>query len=437
MPTTQSLQIALYPLLSSIASVTDLISPILVNHHQKVSFIAATLGQTMGLPRAEVEQLAIAGAVHDIGGLSIRRRLESFDFEESEPDLHCVPGFVLLSSFPSFLEPARLVRFHHVYWQQGRGAEYRGEPVPILSHLLHLADRIAVQLDPRQEILIQKEEIIRNIGGRVGEVFVPGQVEAFLEVADREAFWLDLTSPGLCETMQERLHLKELRLHYDELPGLAQLFRKIIDFRSRFTSTHSSGVAAVGVELAAKCGFARSYRDQMLLAGLLHDVGKLVVPAEILAKHAPLSTNDLAVIRKHPYYSAMVLRDLEGFAEISQWAALHHERLDGSGYPFRLPASELPAGARILAVADTFTALTEDRPYRCAMTRAGTDRILQQMAAHHKLDPFYVAMIHDHLLEFDHLRQSAQATANADHQRFLADCRLLDPERDADEFCPS
>ncbi len=437
MPTSQNLRVELYPLLSSIANATDLISPILADHHRKVSFIAATLGKTMGLPTPDVQQLAMAGAVHDIGGLSIRRRLDSFDFEVLDPDLHAVPGFVLLSSFAPFAELARLVRYHHVYWQHGRGREYREEPVPSLSHLLHLADRIAVQIDPRREILSQKEEIISSIVGRSGEVFVPGLVEAFKEAAAREVFWLDLTSPEICEILRKRLHLDELVLDYDELPGLAELFRKLIDFRSRFTSTHSSGVAAVGVNLAAKCGFDRNYREQMLLAGLLHDVGKLVVPAEILAKHAPLTADDFAVIRKHPYYSAWILRDLEGFGEISRWAALHHERLDGSGYPYRPPATELPDGARILAVADTFTALTEDRPYRCAMSSSGTGQVMRNLASYNKLDRNYVAMIHDHLEEFDHLRQTAQEAADLEHRRFLADCLLHDPDRDADEYCPT
>jgi len=437
MPENKKLQVKLYPLLSSLSNATDLISPILVDHHKKVSFIAATLGQTAGLSGPEVRELAMAGAVHDIGGLSIRRRLDSFDFEVSDPDLHTVPGFVLLSGFPPFAGLARLVLYHHVYWQNGRGREERGEVVPILSHFLHLADRIAVRIDPRREILSQKEEITRGIVAGTGKLFVPEQVEAFRETAAREAFWLDLISPEVCDILQERLHLDDLVLDCDQLPGLAELFRKLIDFRSRFTSTHSSGVAAVGVELGVKCGFNRDERERMLLAGLLHDVGKLVVPTEILAKHAPLTGEDFAVIRKHPYYSAWILGDIEGFGEISRWAALHHERLDGSGYPYRPPADEIPAGARILAAADTFTALTEDRPYRCAMSRSGTDQVLRNMAAHNKLDPRYVDQIHDHLEEFDHLRQTAQAAAEAEHLRFLADCRLHDPDRDADEFCPA
>lgn len=437
MSPTRNIQVKIYPLLSSIAAATDLISPILVTHHHKVAYIAATLGHIMGLPMVEVQQLAIAGAVHDIGGLSLRRRLDSFEFEVVEPRRHTLPGYVLLSTFPPFAEMARLVRFHHVYWQNGRGEEDQGEQVPRLSHLLHLADRIAVRINPRQEILSQKDEIIRLIVAGVGEAFIPDQVEAFRDVAEKESFWFDLTSPEVNEILQNRLPLGGLTLSSDELPGLAQLFRKIIDFRSRFTANHSSGVAAVGVALAEKTGQDQKFCDSMRLAALLHDVGKLVVPSEILVKHTPLTFEDFAVIRKHPYYSARILRDLEGFEEISQWTALHHERLDGSGYPYRPPAEELPEGARILAVADTFTALTEDRPYRCGMTIPCTDQVIQSMASHQKLDHHHVALIHDHLEEFDHLRREAQKTAKTSHQRFMSDCLLLDHTLDHDDYCPS
>jgi len=437
MPAKRSLQIKLYPLLSSLATVTDLISPILTAHHQKVAFIAAILGQTLGLPAPELQQLALAGAVHDIGGLSLRRRLDSFTFEVRKPQRHTVPGYVLLSGFPPFAGIARLVRFHHTHWQKGRGEEDQGEPVSRLSHFINLADRIAVRIDPRLEILSQNEKLIKRIRSGTGKIFIPEQVEAFREVAAKDSFWLELTSPEINKILQERLPLDELTLSWEELPGLAELFRRIIDFRSRFTANHSSGVAAVGMALAEKSGRDKEYIERIRLTGLMHDIGKLVVPAEILGKQGPLSKADFAVIRKHPYYSAWILRDVEGFREISRWAALHHERLDGSGYPYRPPEAELPDGARIMAVADTFTALTEDRPYRCAMTMPGANLVMRHMADYRKLDHHYVALIHDHFEEFDYLRENAQEAADAVHLQFMSDCRLLDSGLDPSDYCPA
>jgi HD-GYP domain-containing protein (c-di-GMP phosphodiesterase class II) len=227
-----------------------------------------------------------------------------------------------------------------------------------------------------------------------------------------------------------------MTLPWEELPGLAELFRKVIDFRSRFTATHSSGVASVGAALAKKISLDQQFIDRMRLAGLLHDIGKLVVPAEILIKHTPLTSADFATIRKHPYYSAKILGNLQGFEEISQWSALHHERLDGSGYPYHPLEEDIPEGAKILAVADTFTALTEDRPYRCGMTGGSNDKIMQDMAAHRKLDNHYVAFIHDHSEEFGHICLETQKAADAEHRRFMDECLMTDRSLEPDDYCP-
>ncbi len=434
--TNQKTQLKLYPLLSSISAATDLISPVLVDHHKKVSFVAATLGKTLGLDQHDLERLILAAAVHDIGGLSSKTRVRTFEFEVAEPDRHTLPGYSLLAGFSPFADLARLIRFHHVYWQNGQGMVDRGEDVPLLSHLIHLSDRIAVQLDANREILSQKTDIVRRITAEAGEMFVPEQVEAFQEVAGKEAFWLDLLSPSVSTILQERFPLGAMELDRDEILALAEMFRRIIDFRSRFTATHSSGVAAVAVAIADYSGFKKEDPDRIKIAALLHDIGKLVVPLEIIEKREGLTSEDFAIIYKHPYYSAEILRGIEGLEDIAQWGALHHERLDGTGYPYKKTAEEIPLGARILSVADIFTALMEDRPYRCGISAAGTDRIMRDMAACQKLDKDFVALIYENIEEINSKRYEAQTGADLSHRQFLEECRLFDNAKEAEERCP-
>ncbi|MEW6426820.1 MAG: HD domain-containing phosphohydrolase [Thermodesulfobacteriota bacterium] len=415
-------RVDLVDLLLSISEATDLASPLLVSHHRRVSFLAAAIGRELGLADEDCRLLALAGAVHDIGGLSLRDRLESFDFEQNEPDRHAKPGYLLLALFPPLREAARLVRFHHVDWQQGDGREYRQMEVPELSHVIHLADRVAVQIRTGREILVQKEEIRQRIEADRGAMFVPDQVAAFAALSRREAFWLDLTPPAVDDFLRDRLPLGTVELSEDDLLTLATLFCRLIDFRSRFTATHSRGVAAVVSRLAWKSGQNERQVARMFMAGLLHDIGKLVVPAEILEKSQALDVEDFAVIRKHPYFSERILRATEGFRDIGRWTALHHERLDGSGYPYRLRQDEIPFPARLLAVADTFTALTEDRPYRCGVSGRSTDDIMRTMAAHGKLDPDLTDLIHEDMAAVEAIRQEAQREADLDHRRFLAAC---------------
>lgn len=432
-PTTH---IELYPLLSSITSTTELISKILVDHHKKVTFMAATIGQALGLDEHSLRQLILAAAVHDVGGLTIGTRLASFEFEVVNLEHHTLPGYALMAGFEPFRDLARIIRFHHVYWQNGQGLLDNGEEVPLLSHIIHLSDHIVAQLDQNREILSQMTDIVEWITARTGDMFVPEQVEAFREVTAKEAFWLDLISPSVCTIVHERFPLAGMELDRSELLALVEIFRRVIDFRSRFTATHSSGVAAVAVALAEYSGFRPDNPDKIKIAGLLHDIGKLVVPAEILENHHGLTHDDFAVIYKHLYFSAEILRGIEGFEDIGHWGALHHERLDGTGYPYRKVAADIPQGARIIAVADTFTALMEDRPYRYGVSAVDTARIMQNMAAYQKLDEDLVTLICDKLEDINARRYEAQSAADQTHRQFLEECRLLGNYMITDDRCP-
>lgn len=414
----------LYRLLLSISEALDLVSRPLVNHHKQVSYLAFHLGRAAGLTGQELTQLTMAAALHDIGGLSLASRLDVLDFDLSAPERHTLPGYLLLRKFPPFATIATLTRFHHLPWQEGAGAEYDGEPVPRAAHLLHLADRVAILLRPEEEILGQTAAILEKIEAHSGSKFMPAAVEALREVASREAFWFDLVAPTVCETVIGT-QLFDITEKAADLHDLAQMFRQLIDFRSRFTATHSSGVAAVAPWIADKAGLAPDDCERMQIAGLLHDIGKLVVPQEILEKKKNLSQEDFYSIRKHPYFSHRILSQVSGFEEVSQWAAHHHERLDGTGYPFHLGNEHLSTGARLIALADTFTALTETRPYRAAMSGRGTLQALEGMVKGGKLDDALYGLLHAHFGEVDALRGEAQYAALEEHKAFLADWAAL------------
>ena len=98
------------------------------------------------------------------------------------------------------------------------------------------------------------------------------------------------------------------------------------------------------------------------MAGNFHDLGKLVIPNSILEKPGKLNDEEFALMKQHTYFTYSILTTIGGIQEIAEWAAFHHERLDGNGYPFHLNASKLSTGARIMAVADIVTTLAEDRP---------------------------------------------------------------------------
>ncbi len=401
-----------------LSDAVDLINEAVTNHHRQVSYIAYSIGKALGLSAKEQNDLLLAGALHDIGALSLKERLNALHFEVDHPHEHAVAGYRLLNMYHPFCEIAAIIRMHHVPWKNGAGLEYLGVEVPIASHVLHLADRVAVSIIRNQEILSQVESICEAIGARSGTLFMPEAVEAFMELAGKESFWFDSVSKSVGPLLLDKLDLPRISVTLDETLGLAELFSHIIDFRSRFTATHSSGIAAGSEALAHLAGYPTDECKMMRIAGYLHDLGKLAVPVEILEKPAPLTRDEFRVVKKHSYLTYRILEKVEALSTINTWAALHHERLDGNGYPFRLKAKDLPEGSRIMAVTDVFTAITEDRPYRLGMNDERALQVLQKMVLESALDGDIVALLREHFDEINDVRIKAQESARNKYQEF-------------------
>jgi diguanylate cyclase (GGDEF)-like protein len=153
--------------------------------------------------------------------------------------------------------------------------------------------------------------------------------------------------------------------------GLAMLLSlaAVVDIRHYGAQDHSRRVGRYAEAIALELGLDQPLVDRTRLAGMLHDVGKIGVPASILNRPGPLTSLELAEVSRHPMVGGRIVRSA-GFDEMAGWIAAHHERPDGSGYPARLSGDQVPLGARILAVADAYDAMTSDRVYRAAMTPA-------------------------------------------------------------------
>ena len=169
-------------------------------------------------------------------------------------------------------------------------------------------------------------------------------------------------------------------LSFSQIKLLADFFAHIIDYKSPFTSTHSIGVASKAEQLTRYMGFDEKTAQKMYLAGALHDIGKVAIGNEILEKPGKLTANEYATMKHHAAYTYYILSEIDDFDEIRDWAAFHHERLDGTGYPFGKTAAELNTQERIMACADIYQALTESRPYKEGMSHEKAYGILRDMA---------------------------------------------------------
>jgi putative nucleotidyltransferase with HDIG domain len=140
-----------------------------------------------------------------------------------------------------------------------------------------------------------------------------------------------------------------------------------LDARDKYTAGHSAAVAIYARDIAQRMGMDERDQDLVHLCGLVHDVGKIGLSASVLEKPGALTLEERREMERHSVIGEDILRNVEDYSEIAGIVRSHHERVDGTGYPDRLVGDEIPALARIIAVADAYNAMTSDRPYRDAM----------------------------------------------------------------------
>ncbi len=371
--------ISILELITSLAEAMDLISPSLTDHHRQVAHLAMRIGEQMKYSEKDLKRLIEAGLLHDIGALSLIRRLELLELETDYANNHADRSADFLEGFSPLEDIVEVIRYHHIPWESGKGDFVEGNQVDELSHVIHLADRIVVLIDRNKNILDQISSIVEKIRSQKDTVFVPEMVDAFISISHKEYIWLDLINKSAMEMTNNSVMSRAVRLGMDDVIDFTRIIANIIDSQSPFTARHSVGVARTAEKLAELAGLSKNECKMMLVAGYVHDFGKLAVRKDILDKNGSLNQEEFNIVKSHTYYTYRLLQGIKGFEVINTWASLHHEKLDGSGYPFHLLGKNIPFGSRIMAVADIFTAISEIRPYRYAMSKEEVIDVIQSM----------------------------------------------------------
>jgi HD-GYP domain-containing protein (c-di-GMP phosphodiesterase class II) len=264
----------------------------------------------------------------------------------------------------------------------GKGLPHglRGEAVAPAVLLVTLAQDVVTY-----QRLGDLDAAVQMVRERSGGAYDPRHVEHFcahatalMQGLDDEPSWEQVLGyePG------ERLVLNE-----SQFDTACQALADFADIKSPYTLGHSPGVAKLAASAARIAGLGEAEVLALWRAGLLHDLGRVGVSAGIWTKPGPLTEREWEQVRLHPYYTERILARPAMFATIGALATLHCERLDGSGYHRRLPASVLSPAARVLAAADVFQALLEPRPHRPARTPDAAAAELARAAQAGGLDP--------------------------------------------------
>ncbi len=406
-------------LLLSLSEIIDNANPNLHQHQLRTAFIALKIADEANLKAETVEDLFAASLLHDIGAISIDEKSAVYKFEMNYYDLHCVRGEMLLNEVPSFQGISGIVRHHHREWSTwDRGIE---DTLVISSQILCLADYIERSIDKNKYILHQSEDIIEQVKNLEGTVFNEDILGYFMNIAVKEEFWLDLSSPRLYPLLLHNGPYRNRVIGLEELSSIGDLFRHIIDFKSDFTATHTAGVAACAEIMAKLFGLTELEIKMIKIAGNFHDLGKLVIPNKILEKPGGLCKKEFGIVKSHSYYTHQILCSIGGMERIADWAAYHHEKLNGTGYPFRCEAKDLDIGSRIMAVSDIFVALLEDRPYRKAMEKDEIYKILNEHGEENFVDIKIVNLLFDNYDTISSYVKSEQIKAEKFYtERFLS-----------------
>ena len=273
---------------------------------------------------------------------------------------------------------AAAIRSLDEHWNgNGYPAGLRGDEIPFLSRIVNVAQTVDVFLSAREDAQAADAVLL----ARRGQWFDPILADAACELIRDDRFRKGLRSPDL-EARVVALEPPGFARAVDDdgLDEIARAFADIIDAKSPWTFRHSEKVALYARAIGGQMGFdARALRN-IYRAGLLHDIGKLGVSSRILDKNGKLTTSERAEVEHHPVHTWEILRRVSAFEEFAMQAATHHEKLDGSGYPWGRMADDLDVPARVLAVADVFEAATADRPYRAGVTVSEALQILNSQS---------------------------------------------------------
>lgn len=290
-------------------------------------------------------------------------------------ETRCVRGADIVRQLGFGPRVANAVRNLDEHWDGGghpRGIG--GYEIPMNARILCLAQTLEVfaSLDGAAGAL----QVARH---RSGHWFDPTLVSAAGDLERDLPGWLALDEDGLRDAVAgAEPGSASLLAGPGTLDRIAYGFAGVVDAKSPFTATHSRRVTQLAEAVGRRLGLEGHALAELRRAALLHDIGKLSVPNSILDKPGTLTSDEWEVVRRHPYYTLRVLEHVRGFRDLAEAAASHHERLDGSGYFRGLRGSEVPRGGQMIAVADVYDALSTPRPYRPALPREVTLRILEK-----------------------------------------------------------
>lgn len=349
----------------------------LVDHGGRVAYILyKMLCDCDQYSEEQKVKICILGIFHDIGAYKTEEIDKLLQFETTDVLEHSLYGYLFLKYLSPLREMSEAVLYHHFSYES---YETIDTPYQDIALMIHLADRIDVMLQ-RFEKNIDFEEI-EKLGGTQ---FDPCHIKIFKKCNENDQILENLKSGAYEEEIQQFL----AALHFPN--GEVNLYLRMlvysIDFRSVYTVTHTINTVCISMEIARILEYNIKDMADVYYGAMLHDVGKIAIPLEILENTGKLNNEDMAIMKTHVNITKEIIEGIiwDGICQI---ALRHHEKLDGSGYPNGLHGEEISEAQRIVAIADIISALSGKRSYKEAFSKEKIITILKEMSEGGQLCP--------------------------------------------------
>lgn len=350
-------------------------------HAKWVAFISAVMGKNLGYDNQKLTDLAACAALHD-------NALTQYIAEEKQDaanglihfGTHCSIGEKNVEQFPFYTDMTGAILYHHENADGSGLFHKKTEETPIAAQIIHLADYLDATCQLKN-ISEEKYERISHILRQHENIFFSSEmVQLFFQALPKETY-LSLQGNSIYVLLHQAIP-KELRdCSFAQIQEVLKVFAKIIDYKSTFTRNHSVQIGQKAYRMGEYYGYSQETKERLYVAGILHDIGKMAIDNDILEKPDKLTNQEFTYMQNHAWYTYEILSQIEGFTDITSWASLHHEKLNGKGYPFGKTAAQLGEKERLMACIDIYQALREDRPYKQGLPHEACISIMQDMVA--------------------------------------------------------
>ncbi|GFZ32713.1 HD family phosphohydrolase [Clostridium zeae] len=368
------------------------LSGVTSNHGKRTAYISLKIAKELGLSFKELHDIVALGMLHDIGaverGLVKKLNTENeYSLKNAEDTVaHCSIGEKSISMYPFLTDVTNVIKYHHERYDGTGYFNIKGEAIPKMSQIISMADEIELNFDLRTSDFQIRKKIHEFIKSKENTHYSSKLVEAFMKVASHTSFWIDLKDNFIAVALQKVQPKYSVDISFEQIRSITQVLSRIIDSKSQYTQRHSKELSEKVDVMARFYDYSDEERFKLIIAADLHDLGKLAVPNDILDSTGALSEEEFSVIKEHTYYTRVALEQITGFEDIAEWAANHHEKLNGLGYPFGKGHKQLDFNSRLMGCLDIYQALTEERPYRKSLSHTEAMNILKDMCKNGFID---------------------------------------------------